>query len=172
VSKKHSSNRNPQSQQSQQKPQPQPARKSQSGRLPVWAIVAGAAALIVIVIAVVLVTNQGSQGGAAVQALPREITVQQAASMRDAGAFILDVREPSEWADFHIPNATLIPLGQLEARVKEVPAGKDVVVVCRSGNRSATGRDILLKAGFTRVTSMTGGVTQWKVAGLPTQSGS
>ncbi len=103
--------------------------------------------------------------------LPLEISVQEAASMRDQGAFILDVREPSEWEAIHIPDATLIPLGALAQRVAEVPKDKDIVVVCRSGNRSQEGRDILLQAGFMRVTSMAGGVNQWRAAGFPTVSG-
>ena len=103
--------------------------------------------------------------------LPLEISVQEAASMRDQGAFILDVREPSEWEAIHIPDATLIPLGTLAQRVAEVPKDKDIVVVCRSGNRSQQGRDILLQAGFMRVTSMAGGVNQWRAAGFPTVSG-
>lgn len=104
-------------------------------------------------------------------ALPKEITIQEAATRRDQGAFILDVREPSEWADMHIAGATLIPLGSLESRVSEVPKDRPVVVVCRSGNRSQRGRDILLGAGFTSVTSMSGGMNQWKAAGLPIQTG-
>lgn len=112
-----------------------------------------------------------SRGGAESSSYPREISVQEAASKRDAGAFILDVRQPEEWNEFHIPDSTLIPLGELAARVNELPRDQEIVVVCRSGNRSAQGRDILLNAGFTQVTSMAGGVTQWKAAGYPTVSG-
>lgn len=107
----------------------------------------------------------------AAAALPAEISVAKAAAKRDAGAFILDVREPDEWNTVHIPGATLIPLGQLEARVNEVPKDKEVVVVCRSGNRSKQGRDILKNAGFTQVTSMAGGMNQWSAASLPTATG-
>lgn len=104
-------------------------------------------------------------------ALPAEISVVDAAAKRDGGAFILDVRQPDEWTAVHIPGATLIPLDQLQARMNEVPKDKEVVVVCRSGNRSAQGRDILKNAGFTQVTSMAGGMTQWSAAGLPTATG-
>lgn len=103
--------------------------------------------------------------------LPLEISVSEASSMRDAGAFVLDVREPEEWNESHIPGATLIPLGQLASRVNEVPKDQEIVVMCRSGNRSQQGRDILLAAGFTNVTSMAGGINQWKAAGLETVSG-
>ena len=98
---------------------------------------------------------------------PPEVSVEDAVAKRDAGAFILDVREPDEWNQFHVPGSTLIPLGELASHVNELPGDKEIVVVCRSGNRSAKGRDILLGAGFTQVTSMAGGLTQWKEAGYP-----
>jgi rhodanese-related sulfurtransferase len=84
---------------------------------------------------------------------------------------MLDVREPSEWVEYHMPGATLIPLGELESRLAEVPQDQPVVVVCRSGNRSATGRDILLNNGFSQVTSMAGGMNAWAAAGYPTETG-
>lgn len=104
-------------------------------------------------------------------ALAKEVSVSQAAALRDENAFILDVREPDEWAAGHIPGATLIPLGQLESRLAEVPQDRQIVVVCRSGNRSATGRDILLDAGFSDVTSMGGGMNVWISQGLETVTG-
>jgi len=109
---------------------------------------------------------------AAATALPLTVSVSQAAQMRDDGAFVLDVREPDEWAAGHIADATLIPLGQLPTRLSEVPQDQPIVVVCRSGNRSAQGRDILLGAGFQSVTSMAGGMNDWAAAGLPVTTGS
>jgi rhodanese-related sulfurtransferase len=55
--------------------------------------------------------------------------------------------------------------------VSEVPADQEIVVVCRSGNRSQSGRDILREAGLARVTSMAGGLKEWKAAGYPTETG-
>ncbi len=107
----------------------------------------------------------------AVAPLPAEITVAQAATMQKSGAFILDVREPSEWAQFHIQGATLIPLGDLPSRLNEVPENQQVVVYCRTGNRSAQGRDILKNAGYALVTSMAGGITQWQAQGMPVITG-
>jgi rhodanese-related sulfurtransferase len=106
---------------------------------------------------------------AARPALPAEVSVAEAAAKRDAGAFILDVRTPEEWNEFHVPGSTLIPIDQLPNRVAEVPKDKEVVVVCRSGNRSATGRDVLLKAGYPQVTSLAGGLTTWRSAGKPVE---
>jgi rhodanese-related sulfurtransferase len=103
--------------------------------------------------------------------LPAEVSVDEASQLRDAGAFILDVRQPDEWVAGHIPDATLIPLGELASRVSDVPANRQIVVVCRSGNRSAQGRDILLGAGHPSVTSMAGGMNDWTAAGYPTTTG-
>lgn len=102
---------------------------------------------------------------------PKEISVADAAARRAAGAFILDVRQPEEWVEAHIPGSTLIPLGELARRIGEVPRGGEIVVVCRSGNRSQQGRDILRAAGITKSTSMAGGLRQWAAAGHPTVSG-
>lgn len=109
----------------------------------------------------------------ATETLPPEISVTEAAALRDEGDGVLaiDVREPHEWVESHIPGATLIPLGELAARVDEIPRDRTIVVVCRSGNRSARGRDILLAAGFRQVANMAGGIIQWKAAGFPTVSG-
>ncbi len=112
-----------------------------------------------------------SAGPISVKPLASEITPEQARSMAASGAFVLDVREPSEWEELHVANTTLIPLGQLEKRLSEIPRDREVVVICRSGNRSTTGRDILAKAGFTSVTSMSGGLLSWRAKGFPTLSG-
>jgi rhodanese-related sulfurtransferase len=128
----------------------------------------GAAALTVLVAVIWIVAGGNANTGSN---LPSEISVAQALAKRDSGAFILDVRQPEEWNEAHIPDSTLIPLDQLSNRLNELPKDQEIVVVCRSGNRSAQGRDILLQAGFTDVTSMAGGLNQWKVAGYPTVSG-
>ncbi len=136
-------------------------------KFPIWGWVAIAAGLIVLLLAGFLLSQPKDQAAS----LAPEISVAQATQLRDQGAFILDVREPSEWTSFHIPGATLIPLGSLAGRVSEVPKDKPVVVVCRTGHRSQQGRDILQQAGFTNVTSMAGGVTEWQAQGLPIASG-
>jgi rhodanese-related sulfurtransferase len=100
--------------------------------------------------------------------LPAEINVEQAFNLYQEGAYVLDVRTPPEWDEIHIPEANLIPLDQLESRVDEVPRDQEVVVICRSGNRSQAGRDILKAAGFENVTSVAGGMNDWSAAGYPT----
>jgi rhodanese-related sulfurtransferase len=128
----------------------------------------GAVALIVLVAVVWFVTGGNSNAS---NSLPSEVSVSEALAKRDSDAFVLDVRQPEEWNEAHIPDSTLIPLDQLPARINELPKDQEIVVVCRSSNRSAQGRDILLGAGFTDVTSMAAGLNQRKAAGYPTISG-
>ncbi len=143
-------------------------KKAQSNTR-LWMI--GGVALVVVVVVGILISRQPAVSSASEKALPLEVSVSEAADLRDAGAFMLDVREPEEWMAGHIPGATLIPLGELASRVSEVPTDRQVVVVCRSGNRSATGRDILRDAGLEQVTSMAGGMNQWAGAGYETVTG-
>lgn len=131
-----------------------------------WYLLGAMVVIVVIVVVAILINKQGIDGSSATQ-LPIVITVQEAYQKYQEGVFFLDVREPSEWDTFHIPNTTLIPLGELPNRLDELPQNQQIVVVCRSGNRSQSGRDILLNAGFQSVTSMTGGVTEWSNQGYP-----
>jgi rhodanese-related sulfurtransferase len=55
----------------------------------------------------------------------------------------------------------------LESRLAELPEDEPIVVVCRSGNRSQAGRDILLANGYEPATSMEGGLNAWRDAGYP-----
>lgn len=86
-------------------------------------------------------------------------------------AFVLDVREPSEYESGHLLNAKLVPLGKLKERVKELEKYKDkpMVVVCRSGNRSGTACAILSKFGFTQAYNLMGGMMAWQKMNLPVQ---
>ena len=102
---------------------------------------------------------------------PRKISVQQAAAKKEEGAYILDVREAWEWARSHIPGSVLIPLAQLKNRLNGLPRDKEIIVVCRSGNRSMIGLDIIRKAGFDKSSSMVGGLIVWQASGYPTQRG-
>ena len=96
-----------------------------------------------------------------------EISVDEAYQKYESGIFLLDVRTPEEWDEYHAPNTTLIPLNELEIRLGELPQGEEIVVICRSGNRSQQGRDILRSNGFDMVTSMAGGLKEWRAAGYP-----
>lgn len=81
-------------------------------------------------------------------------------------AYVLDVREQDEWAAGHAPDAVHIPLGQLQSRADEVPAGQNVYVVCRSGGRSARATAYLNAEGHS-ATNVDGGMQDWAAAGRP-----
>ncbi len=68
-----------------------------------------------------------------------------------------------------IPGSQLIPLDELPNRLDALPRDKDIVVVCRSGNRSKEGTTILRQAGFSRATCMSGGLKAWAAAGYPVE---
>jgi rhodanese-related sulfurtransferase len=128
----------------------------------------GALGVAFVVLVGVIGLNIRDQGAASrAQNLPDQISVQQAHEKFAQGVFLLDVRTPEEWAEFHVEGTTWIPLDELPGRVAELPRDQEIVVVCRSGNRSQEGRDILRQAGFTQVTSMAGGLLDWREAGYP-----
>lgn len=115
-------------------------------------------ALILLIFSAVVLIEPGTKVEAG---LPSTVNVDKAYELRQEGIFVLDVRENHEWETVHIPGATLIPLGELENRLNEIPNDEDILVVCRSGNRSTAARDILMNSGFKNVTSMAGGMIDW-----------
>lgn len=75
---------------------------------------------------------------------------------------LIDVREPDENAFAKIDGATLIPLGQVVARMNEIDPSRDTVVHCKGGVRSAKAIEALQAAGFQGdLTNLTGGITAW-----------
>lgn len=130
--------------------------------IPVIAVVA------VIVVAAIFLLGKPPESAAA---LPANISVDEASELFKQGAFMLDVRQPEEWAQGHIDGAILIPLGELESRISEIPTDRDVLIICRSGNRSTQARELLRSAGLTRTTSIMGGMNAWLAAGLPVVTG-
>lgn len=139
-------------------------RKAQQSKNQVW-VIAGVLLAVVLVAAGIFLFN--NQAGDQAASYPAEISIAQAYQKYQDGIFFLDVRTQEEWDDYHAPNATLIPLDQLPQRLNELPKDQEIVVVCRSGNRSQAGRDILLNAGFEKATSMAGGLSAWRSAGYP-----
>jgi len=121
----------------------------------------GLAALVAIGAAVLLLRSANT--------LPAEVDVARAYEMHTQGALLLDVRTQDEWAEGHIAGSLLIPLDDLPDRLNELPRDEDIVVVCRSGNRSKEGTAILRDAGFDRLTCMTGGIQAWVAAGYPVE---
>lgn len=74
---------------------------------------------------------------------------------------VIDVREAAEYAFNHIPNAISIPLGELEERINELNKQDQIMVVCRTGNRSDLAAQKLVDKGFTRVINVVPGMSQW-----------
>jgi rhodanese-related sulfurtransferase len=109
----------------------------------------------------------------------REVTAQELLAITSRGAPIVDVREPDEFADGHIPGAVNIPRGLLEFEVDGHPAvanrtaealshrGQPVVLYCLSGGRSALAAEALQRLGFVAPVSLAGGILGWQDAGHP-----
>ena len=96
----------------------------------------------------------------------REIAIDQVAAALDRGAVVVDVREPVEFRDGHLPGAVNIPMGQLTRRLDELDRARPVYVVCASGNRSGAMVDVLTAAGYD-ATNVAGGTSAWVRAGRP-----
>ena len=97
---------------------------------------------------------------ASVEAIPAE----QARTRAESGAWLLDVRQDSEWATSRIPGAVHVELGDLIAGRR--PAGDVFVTYCGHGERSATAASLLARDGLG-VANLIGGISAWKRAGLP-----
>ena len=107
----------------------------------------------------------------------QEIAATELPRWREAGAALIDVREPAEYATGHIEGAINIPRGVLEFEVQATPAldnvtdpalalrDRPIVLYCRSGGRAALAADSLQQMGFTRVVSLAGGIGAWREAG-------
>ncbi len=89
-----------------------------------------------------------------------------AKTMIDAGGLMIDVREPDEWQAGHAPGALLLPMGHLRARRAELANDRRLVVVCRSGGRSAAVTASLRAWGYDAF-NLAGGMSAWAATGLP-----
>lgn len=84
--------------------------------------------------------------------------------------FLLDVREPAEVAEWAYPVGVNIPLGELPARLDELPRDVTIVVACRVGGRSATAARALSEAGWS-AENLTGGMLAWVAEETPETDG-
>ena len=100
-----------------------------------------------------------------------EIDIDELARLREAGVVLVDVREPDEFEQFHVPGATLIPLADVPERIEEIPDDQRVYVICGSGGRSARAVDFLNRQGLDTV-NVAGGSKAWLEAGHPVEHGS
>jgi glyoxylase-like metal-dependent hydrolase (beta-lactamase superfamily II)/rhodanese-related sulfurtransferase len=87
---------------------------------------------------------------------------------------VIDVREPDEYSGAigHIKGAKLVPLGSLVARLEELPKNKPLVMVCRSGARSAQATVLLKTKGIAKVANLAGGMLRWRAQRFPVEGGS
>lgn len=92
--------------------------------------------------------------------------------MVEEGALLIDIRELDEWQMLRIPGADFKPLSQIQDWFEELPRDVDIILQCRSGNRSAQATHALInQAGFDRVFNLTGGLIAWHSASLPVARG-
>ncbi len=102
------------------------------------------------------------------------ISVKEAKEKLDAGtAVMVDVREPHEYVEVHAKGVRLIPVNTIineVAQIRELAAGKEVLFICRSGQRSALAAEFATAAGLNELalSNVEGGTLAWVEAGLPT----
>ena len=83
----------------------------------------------------------------------------------DAGALLLDVRNPEEWQAGHAEGAAWIPMGELAERQEELPTDREIVVICKTGVRSAQVAQALVASGYGAV-NVAGGTKAWQASGM------
>ena len=100
----------------------------------------------------------------------REIDVAELEQRLQQGGTLVDVREPREYVDGHVPGARLFPMGQLSSRLAEIDKSGPVYTICRSGNRSGAMLDLMLAQGFDAY-NVAGGTVAWAESGRPVNQG-
>ena len=95
---------------------------------------------------------------------PRELWVQL--RNRDISPVVIDVREPREFRQGHIPQARSIPLPQLISDASDLPLDREIVFACRGGRRSRRATHLLQSKGYQNVRVLEGGMLAWEAAGL------
>jgi len=99
-----------------------------------------------------------------------EVDIATFAERHASGVTVIDVREPDEYVEGHVPGAIPIPLGEVPERVAEVPEGETVYMVCKVGGRSMRAAEVLAAEGRD-VVNVAGGTMAWIEAGHPTVTG-
>ncbi len=99
----------------------------------------------------------------------KEISPTAAHAMIKKGVLLVDVRQPQEVAkkSFDLPEVLLLPLNRLEERFREIPADRQAIIACNSGNRSLIAARFLADHGYRKVINMQYGITRWEKDGLP-----
>lgn len=97
----------------------------------------------------------------------KQINPEQAHERLTAGAVIVDVREADEWRQGHIDGALHLPLSRIAELPQQVGRDEEVIVVCRSGNRSSVATGALMRGGYGNVSNLNGGMIAWQRRRLP-----
>ena len=100
----------------------------------------------------------------------REIYVTELDEYILSGATLIDVREPGEFAEGHVPGARNVPMAQLSGGLGDVDRDRPVLLICWSGNRSGAMCDVVRAAGFDTL-NVGGGTAAWIRAGGPVEAG-
>lgn len=99
---------------------------------------------------------------------PEPLPPAEVKALYDAGEItVVDVREPDDYAEGHIPGAINIPFDALEDRLDEIPQDKQVIFVCQAGPVSRSALENVRDQGFEDANNMDGGMSAWEEAGYP-----
>jgi len=100
---------------------------------------------------------------------PVNVTSTEAKALlaKNSKTVLLDVRTPDEYRQAHLKGALLIPLGELQRRVQEIPRGRPVLVYCAVGARSLSAAGFLASKGYRDIYNMSDGLVGWYKNGLP-----
>jgi rhodanese-related sulfurtransferase len=88
-----------------------------------------------------------------------------------ASPLLVDVRETNEFEEVRAPGVVLVPMSAFAARAGELPPERPLMLVCRTGGRSAAATGFLIRAGRTDAVNVSGGMEAWERAGLPVLHG-
>lgn len=103
---------------------------------------------------------------------PREAEERLTAGAGDpAGPLLVDVRELQELVGARVEGVVVLPLSSFEARFRELPTDRPLLIVCQSGYRSGLAAGFLSANGYPDATNVTGGMTAWVQASLPVKRG-
>ncbi len=99
------------------------------------------------------------------------ISPEEASELKARGAVLVDVRDAPEYQSFHVPGSINIPIDDLHKRHKDLPRGREIVLVCHSGHQSPIAARLLNSLGHKDLKRLDGGVMAWRQKGLPTDVG-
>jgi rhodanese-related sulfurtransferase len=120
--------------------------------------------IVLVLLAMVMMVTQ-------VWATEKNITARDAKALLDGNKhiYLLDVRTPQEYSQGRLTGSVLIPIGEFERRIREVPKNKTIIVYCAVGSRSKPVANFLSQQGYKDVYNMTDGIVGWYRNGFPIQ---